>query len=50
MNITFVPESVLSMISMCIGREDYLFGQISLMRKLLSLKGMSYDIDENLNY
>lgn len=50
MNIPFVPENVLNMIGMCIGREDYLFGQIGLMRKLLGLKGMSYDIDENLNY
>ncbi|MEO6230672.1 MAG: DinB family protein [Ferruginibacter sp.] len=50
MNIPFIPENVLNMIGMCIGREDYLFGQIGLMRKLLGLKGMSYDIDDNLNY
>jgi len=50
MNIPFIPENVLNMIGMCIGREDYLFGQIGLMRKLLGLKGMSYDIDENLKY
>ncbi len=50
MNIPFVPENVLNMVGMCIGREDYLFGQIGLMRKLLGLKGMSYDIDKNLNY
>lgn len=50
MNIPFVPENVLNMIGMCIGREDYLFGQIGLMRKLLGLKGMSYDLDENINY
>jgi len=50
MNVPFVPENVLNMIGMCIGREDYLLGQIGLMRKLLGLKGMSYDIDKNLKY
>lgn len=50
MNISFVPENVLNMIGMCIGREDYLLGQIGLMRKLLGLKGMSYDMDQNLKY
>lgn len=50
MNIPFIPENVLNMIGMCIGREDYLFGQIGLMRKMLGLKGMSYAIDETLNY
>ncbi len=50
MNIPFVPENVLNLIGMCIGREDYLLGQIGLMRKLLGLKGISYDIDENLTY
>lgn len=50
MNISFVPENVLNMIGMCIGREDYLLGQIGLMRRLLGLKGMSYDIDESLKY
>lgn len=50
MNIPFVPENVLNMIGMCIGREDYLFGQIGLMRKMLDLKGMSYDIDGSISY
>lgn len=50
MNIPFIKENVLNMIGMCIGREDYLFGQIGLMRKLLGLKGMSYDLDENIQY
>ena len=50
MNVFFVPENVLNMIGMCIGREDYLLGQMGLMRKLLGLKGMSYDMDENLEY
>ena len=50
MNIPFVKENILNMIGMCIGREDYLLGQIGLMRKILGLKGMSYDLDENLKY
>lgn len=50
MNVPFVPENVLNMIGMCIGREDYLLGQMGLMRKLLGLKGMRYDIDESLKY
>ena len=50
MNIPFIPENVLNMIGMCIGREDYLFGQIGLMRKLLGLKGMRYEVDESLKY
>lgn len=50
MNVSFFEENVLNMIGMCIGREDYLLGQIGLMRKILGLKGMSYEVDENLNY
>ncbi|RKD14283.1 hypothetical protein BCY91_07280 [Pelobium manganitolerans] len=50
MNIPFVDENVLNMIGMCIGREDYLLGQMGLMRKLLGLKGMSYDINTDLDY
>ena len=50
MNIPFVEENVLNMIGMCVGREDYLLGQIGLMRKLLGLKGMSYDMDADMNY
>lgn len=50
MGIPFVEENVLNMIGMCIGREDYLLGQIGLMRKILGLKGMSYDLNPNLLY
>ena len=50
MKVPFVKEDKLNFVGMCIGREDYLCGQIGLMRKLLGLKGMSYDIDENMNY
>src|SRR5690606_13053415 len=41
MDMPFVEENVLNMIGMCIGRTDYLLGQIGLMRKLLGLKGMA---------
>ena len=50
MNVSFVEENVLNMIGMCIGREDYLLGQIGLMRKLLGLKGMSYEMNEKIEY
>ncbi len=50
MNIPFVPENVLNVIGMCIGREDYLLGQIGLMRKLLGLKGMSYEMNSEIDY
>ncbi|MDN3724434.1 DinB family protein [Aequorivita sp. SDUM287046] len=50
MNVPFVEENVLNIIGMCIGREDYLLGQIGLMRKLLGLKGMSYEINNKIDY
>ncbi|GAB3665721.1 hypothetical protein GCM10028791_41520 [Echinicola sediminis] len=50
MNVPFVPENVLNMIGMCIGREDYLLGQIGLMRKLIGLKGMSYEMNRDIKY
>lgn len=50
MNIPFVEENVLNMIGMCIGREDYLLGQIGLMRKLVGLPGMGYEMDPDINY
>ena len=50
MNIDFFPENVLNFVGMCIGREDYLCGQIGLMRKILGYEGMKYDFDTNMNY
>lgn len=50
MNIEFFPENVLNFIGMCIGREDYLCGQIGLMRRILGYEGMKYDFDENMKY
>ncbi|RXM50393.1 MULTISPECIES: DinB family protein [unclassified Chryseobacterium] len=50
MNIPFIKETKLNFAGMCIGREDYLSGQIGLMRRILDYPGMKYDVDENLNY
>lgn len=50
MNIPFIKETKLNFIGMCIGREDYLSGQIGLMRRILGYPGMKYDVDENLTY
>lgn len=50
MNVSFVKENKLNMAGMCIGREDYLFGQIGLMRRILGYKGMSYNVDEKISY
>ena len=50
MGMPFVEENVLNLIGMSIGRTDYLLGQIGLMRKLLGLQGMGYDIDESVGY
>lgn len=50
MNIPFVEENVLNIIGMNIGREDYLLGQIGLMRKLLGLQAVKYNLDESIQY
>ncbi|PQA93955.1 hypothetical protein B0A69_10175 [Chryseobacterium shigense] len=50
MNIPFVRETKLNFTGMSIGREDYLCGQIGLMRRILGYPGMKYDMDENLKY
>ena len=50
MNIDFFPENVLNFIGMCIGREDYLCGQIGLMRRILGYEGMKYDFDTDMEY
>ncbi|MBV8328451.1 DinB family protein [Chryseobacterium sp.] len=50
MNIPFIKETKLNFAGMCIGREDYLCGQIGLMRKILNYPGMKYDVDENIKY
>lgn len=50
MNIDFFPENILNFIGMCIGREDYLCGQIGLMRRIMNYEGMKYDFNEDMNY
>lgn len=50
MNIDFFPETALNFIGMCIGREDYLSGQMGLMRRILGYEGMKYDFDKDLKY
>ncbi|MCY0976536.1 DinB family protein [Chryseobacterium wangxinyae] len=50
MNIEFFTETVLNFVGMCIGREDYLCGQIGLMRRILGYEGMKYEFDENIKY
>ncbi|MCS4300725.1 DinB family protein [Chryseobacterium sp. BIGb0232] len=50
MNIPFVKETKLNFAGMCIGREDYLCGQIGLMRRILDYPGMKYGVDENIKY
>lgn len=50
MNIDFFPETVLNFVGICIGREDYLSGQIGLMRRILGYEGMKYDFDKDLKY
>lgn len=50
MNIPYIKETKLNFAGMCIGREDYLCGQIGLMRRILDYPGMKYDVDENLTY
>lgn len=50
MNIPFVEENKLNFIGMCIGRQDYLCGQMALMRRILNYPGMKYEMNENITY
>ena len=50
MNIEFFPENTLNFVGMCIGREDYLCGQIGLMRKILGYEAMKYDFNDAMKY
>ena len=50
MGVSFLEENNLNMIGMAIGREDYLLGQLGLMRKILGLPGMKYDVNEAIKY
>ncbi|ULT23167.1 hypothetical protein KUH03_28665 [Sphingobacterium sp. E70] len=50
MNVPFVEENKLNFIGMCIGRQDYLCGQMALMRRILGYPGMKYEMDEQMTY
>ncbi|MFD1770319.1 DinB family protein [Sphingobacterium suaedae] len=50
MHIPFIEETRLSFVGMCIGREDYLLGQLALMRRILDYPAMNYDFDETITY
>jgi len=50
MNVSFIEEHILNMIAMCVDREEYLLGQLALMRKALGYEAMKYDMNEALNY
>jgi len=50
METSFIEENYLNAVGMCLGREDYLFGQLGLMRKILGYDAMKYDLDSTINY
>lgn len=50
MDIPFIKEDKLNFIGMCIGRQDYLCGQMALMRRILDYPSMKYDVDEKIKY
>lgn len=50
MNVSFFPETILNFVGMCIGREDYLCGQLGLMRRILNYPGIKYDVDDRMKY
>ena len=50
MNIEFFPENVLNFVGMCIGREDYLCGQMGLMRRILGYQGLKFEYDLTMKY
>ena len=50
MGISFIPEDVLNMVGMLIGREDYLSGQMGLMRRILGYSSPSYRFDYPIEF
>lgn len=50
METSFIEENYLNAIGMCIDREEYLLGQLGLMRKILGYDAMKYQIDPNIPY
>lgn len=50
MGIPFITEDKLNFIGMCIGRADYLCGQIALMRRILDYPSIRYDLILDIEY
>lgn len=50
MDVSFVRENKLNMVGMCIGREDYLLGQVGIMRRVLGYAAIKYDVDDTIKY
>lgn len=50
MGIPFIHEDKLNFVGMCIGREDYLCGQMGLMRRILNYPGVKYDLIKDIEY
>lgn len=50
MDVDFIEENILNMVAMCVDREQYLLGQLALMRKALGYGGMKYDMNKDLQY
>ncbi|QNL49571.1 DinB family protein [Olivibacter sp. SDN3] len=50
MEVSFFEETLLTAVGMCIGREEYLFGQLALMRRALGYNAMSYQVDNSIAY
>ena len=50
MGIPFIEEDKLNFIGMCIWREDYLCGQMALMRRILNYESIRYDLLTDVYY
>lgn len=50
METPFIEENYLNAIGMCLDREEYLFGQLGLMRRVLGYEAMKYDLDPSIKY
>lgn len=50
METSFIEENYLNAVGMCVDREEYLMGQLALMRRILGYDAMKYNLDANINY
>ena len=50
MNADYFEENIINFIGMCIGREDYMCGQIGLMRRILGYPSMKVDFITDMKY